>query len=124
MRSHGKRFIGKTEFVFDPTGDEVLEIVTINNINIDLANRTPASTRLTAFDLIVSVHGGIGEITYHMSKNGMSWSSSTNPQLAYLDYTSADIGSTAAYVKVTDESAQEDYVIVSITLQDNYGRGM
>ena len=55
-----------------------------------------------ARDVIQSIHGGVGTITYEISRDGVSWTSNTDPTLAYINFGCAHLGAQMIYVRLTD----------------------
>ena len=110
---------------YDPHGDGIIHVVCTAQtiINYQLHGATPTA-RVTAYDLILSVYGGVGTITYYISKDaGMSWSSNTDPKQAYVEWSDGTISFLSVLVKVvnSDTPAKESKVDTFVIIQDNYG---
>jgi len=89
--------------------------------NVVNLNGTSDTVRVTAYDLIRSVHGGSTSLplTYMMSKNNVDWTSNTDPFACYLEFNCDDLGGLPVYVKVEDGTNNGQPVVAYITVQDN-----
>lgn len=63
------------------------------------------TVRVSAYDVIVSVHNAVGNVTYGLSKNNVDWTESTDPFSCYLEYDCDEFNSNSTptiYVRVSD----------------------
>jgi len=77
-----------------------------------------------ARDLIHSIHGGVGTITFEISKDGgSSWSSNTDPTLAYVAFGCPHAGVNVVTIRITDSDTPPsvDRVETWVVVQDNSG---
>lgn len=104
-----------------------LNIVGISVLSINLRENWPGGepgvgvAYVTPADCLISVHGGVGTLTYHISKDYLdpySWQSNTDPTKCFVGFGCAQIGPNDVFIKVTDTSGQSDMLSVIVLVQD------
>lgn len=109
----------------DPFGDDVLQILCTGVNACMQTHGASVQARVSAYDVITSIHGGVGTLTYAVSRNDSSWTSNTDPKLAYVTFTGeGDLATQIIYVRVTDSKTptpQVTKVQTYTVVQDNYG---
>jgi len=110
----------------DPFGDDVLHVFAVPGpyISVQTHGVTPKA-RVTAYDLIMSIHGGVGTLYYSLGRDDFSYTQpNTDPKAAYIELTCSDLGMISIYIKVTDSStpsSQESKAQTYVMVQDNHG---
>ena len=108
---------------YDPFGDGVLQVVCQNVVKPVVLHEGNPYVRITAHELIRSVHGGVGTITYGIRYGGYgSYVTSTDPRLAYIDVEDVcdNLGTMSFDVQVSD-GATTSVTDTQILMQDNAG---
>lgn len=103
-----------------------LNIVGISTITVNVRPNWPGLepgvglAYVTPADCLISVHGGVGTLTYYISKTGgeFDWQSNTDPTKCQVGFGCPQIGINSVFVKVTDSSGQQDSVELAVVVQD------
>lgn len=95
-----------SDSVLDPFNDKVLSLVSFYGVNVMIRLHAGLlKARLSAYDLIKDTQGGVGEISYGISKDGSTPSAySTNPKNVFVDFGCQDIGMNIVTVWVKDSN--------------------
>jgi hypothetical protein len=106
---------------FDLFGDSVLHVLCgLIYVNLAMHGSIPAA-RVSAGDLIISIQGGSGALSYSVSKdNGATWITNANPELASVLFGCADLGVQPVLVRITD-GVTTSTVEAAAVVSDQYG---
>jgi hypothetical protein len=74
-------------------------------------------------DFIRTIHGGVGALTYYISKDGFTYQSSAESSGCWESFGCGHIGVNVIYLKITDEDSpmQTSIVTTYVIVQDTGG---